>query len=457
MGPGEAIPRPSTSLADEALPPAVGGSLHGWTHPAVLVAAGLSAAAGFAQFAATAALPDVAEAFGAGTGPGTGTGGSVAVQVGLSATTLGLGTALIRLASLGALPLSQLADHVGRRRVILGCAATGLAFSVVSAVSPSFWVLVALLAAARAPLSATNALAGVIAAEETRSRDRAYAIALVTAGYGVGAGISALLRGAFGEALSFRELFLLAAVPLLAVPLLGRLLEEPARFARVASVAATGRVRLRGLEGALARRLAVTATLTFGVTFLTGPVTTNVFLYAERVLGMSRGTTAVAVLAAGPVGLVGLLVGRAAADRLGRVRSAAVAHVLLVAAGVWTYSGSPTAAVSGYLAGIAAGSAYAPAFGAISTELFPTQLRATASGVLTAAGVFGAVLGLIAFGVLADALGGYRTAALVIAAPVLALTALFALVPETRGLELEESAPDLESAPTPGAERPAAR
>jgi MFS family permease len=100
--------------------------------------------------------------------------------------------------------------------------------------------------------------------------------------------------------------------------------------------------------------------------------------------------------------------------------------------------------IGGYLLNIFVASAYAPATGALSTELFPTSVRATAAGWLTCAGVLGAVVGLLAFGLLIDAVDGFSTAAVVIAIPVALASGLFALLPETRGMELEESAPEAE-------------
>jgi MFS family permease len=107
-----------------------------------------------------------------------------------------------------------------------------------------------------------------------------------------------------------------------------------------------------------------------------------------------------------------------------------------------TYSGSRTAVAAGYLLAILVASAYAPAAGALDSELFPTSVRATAAGWLVAAGVLGAVAGLVAFGLLTDALDSFAAAAVLICAPVVLTAVLFARLPETRGLELEESAPD---------------
>jgi MFS family permease len=441
-----------TSTGAPGPPPPAGGAptppgrrilLHGWRHPAILALAATALASGFAQFAATAALGDIARAF----GEETGVGGSVVAQVGLSGTTLGVGLAIIRLASLGGLPLAALGDRIGRRRVLLTSVAAGLAITAVAALSPGYWWFVALFALARPLLSATNTLDAVVAAEETETHDRAKAIALVTAGYGIGAGLTALVRGVAGEGLGFRGLFALALVALAATPLLARLLEEPDRYQRLRvaadpEVAAVQPRVLGRIRAELRPRLRLLAVLGFAIAFVTGPANTFLFVYAENALGMSRSATAALVLAAGPVGLVGLLLGRWGADALGRRRTAAGTQAVVALACMLTYSGSRPAVAAGYLLGILAAAAYGPSFGALSAELFPTSVRATAAGWLLAAGVIGAVAGLIAFGWLADALASFGGAAVLIAAPVVVASLLFARLPETRGLELEQSAPE---------------
>lgn len=431
-----------TSPAESAAPipaPATPQHLHGWRHPAILAAAALSVASGYAQFGVFTALADVAERFGMATGTGT------AGEIGLSGTALGIGLGVIRLAALGALPLSSMADHVGRRRVLLGSCGLGLAITALAAIAPAYWIFIALFALGRPLLSATNAIAGVIAAEETRVKDRTKAIGLITAAYGLGAGLPALVRAldarVLGGVLGFRGLFGLTIVPLVLLPFLARRVEEPDRFARV--VAGGGnRLTLGAIEPALRARLALICCLAFTATFAATPINGYMFLYAEDVLGISPTFTFVMVVAAGVLGLLGLLAGRWAADVIGRRLTCATMHVVAGVAGILAYRGGLGLAVGGYLIGLAAASAFAPAVGAMSAEIFPTGERATAAGWLTAASALGAVGGLVAFGVLSDQLGGFSSAALAVSLPVVLTAPLYWFIPETRGLELEESAPE---------------
>jgi MFS family permease len=436
-----------TSTGPAGPPPADSASasparLHGWRHPAIVSAGLLTVAAGFAQFGATTALGDVARTFGEAE-PG---GASLVARVGLSGTTIGIGLAVIRLASLGSLPLAALADRHGRRRVLLACIATGLGITALAALSPTYWWFVALFALGRPLLSVTSAISGVVAAEETESRDRAKAIALVAGGYAAGAGLTALLRGVFGENLGFRGLFALALVPLAALPLLTSRVEEPDRYQRLRGASdpeVAGRpARLGRVPAEHRPRLLLLGSLHFGFSFVTGPANTFLFVYAENALGLPRSATAAMVLVAGPLGLAGLVAGRWAADTLGRRLTGAVAQVLVALAGIVAYSGPRPAVAAGYLLAVVAGATYAPAVGALGAELFPTSVRGTVAGWLAAAGVLGAVAGLIAFGLLADALDSFAGAAVLVCAPVIAVSLLFTRLPETKGLELEQSAPE---------------
>src|SRR3984957_6058565 len=203
--------------------------LSGWRSRSVIGVALVALCAGFGQFGAVAALGNVAKGFGHVV-----SGTTIADQAGLSGTTIGIGLAVLRLASLAAMPLTSIADRIGRRRVLLGCCALGLVATVGASASPSFWWFVAIFALGRPLLSASSAVGQVVAAEITDARNRARGVALVTAGFGVGSGIVALLHGAASGFFGFRGLFLLAVIPLAFMPFIGRLVatSSPGRSSR---------------------------------------------------------------------------------------------------------------------------------------------------------------------------------------------------------------------------------
>ncbi|HEV2810728.1 MAG TPA: MFS transporter [Acidimicrobiales bacterium] len=416
--------------------------LYTWRQAPVVSVAALASASGFGQFGAVAALADVADAFGEATG-----GATVAEQAGLSGTVLGVGLALIRLASLGAMPLAGLGDRFGRSAVLLWCAAVGLALVALGALSPGYWWFVAAFGLSRPFLSASNALAQVVAGEHTASADRAKAGALVVAGYGLGAALVATVRGAAGAALGFRGTFALAVVPLLLLPLLARWVTEPARYratgkrhTEVHTVSRSPAVVLGRLHREGRRRLIALLAVAFCAAFVTGPANSFIFVYAEGILDVSASVTAAMFLAAVPMGLVGLMVGRWGADRWGRRPTAALALAGIGLAAMVTYGGGLVATIVGSLLAVLTGYAFAPTVATLANELFPTDVRASVAGWLVSVGVVGAVGGLLVFGAMADLLDGFAAAAVVVSVPGLMATLAFLRLPETMGMELEESA-----------------
>jgi MFS family permease len=390
-------------------------------------------ASGFGQFGVVTALGDVARDFGQAThGP------TIADQAGLSGTELGLGLAIIRLASLGSLPLIGLADRFGRRTLLVVTLALGLTLTVGAAASPGYWPFVIIFACGRPWLSATNALAQVMAAEQTASSDRAAAVALTAAGYGIGAGLIAIIHSLASSSLGFRGILALAALPLAAVPFIYKRIEEPDRF-RIAEVSALRPLPILGAVGPIfRRRLLVVATLAFAISVITGPATSFVYLYAQNVLHQSGYVTAAMVVGAGLSGLVGLLTGRWLADHVGRRPTATVGMIALALFSVLTYEGSSAALLVGYILGVMAGSVLAPAAGALLTELFPTSVRASVAGWWVVAGVLGAGVGLLIFGTVADIGNRFALAGVFTFLPAAAVAGLFWLVPETRGKEPED-------------------
>lgn len=407
-----------------------------WSDPALIFVALLALASGFGQFGAVAALGSVAKAFGHQSA-----GATFADEAGLSGTVLGTGLAIIRAASFLGLPLASLADRLGRRPMLGATCAAGLVLTVLTVLSPSYWWFVGIFALGRPFLSATVGLTQVSAVELTASSDRAKAVSLMAAGYAVGAGLAAIVHSMAQNSLGFRGIFALAIVPLVFLPVMYRHIVEPDRFARTSASARAREPVLGPVARPFRRRLLVVLLLAFFVSVVTGPANSLVFVYVQSFLHLSGVVTSAMVVAAGASGLGGLVLGRWLSDRLGRRPTIAIAMAGMSLFATLAYSGSDWALVVGYVAGVTSGAVFAPAAGSLANELFPTSVRASVTGWYIAAGVAGAVGGLLVFGAVADVHAASHhlgLAAVVVFLPVLAATAFLLLLPETKGREPED-------------------
>ena len=387
----------------------------------------MALAAGYGQFGAVAALGEVARSFGHAVH-----GTTVAEEAGLSGTVLGVGLAALRLASILGLPLAAVADRWGRRGTLLWWTAIGLVATMAAAASPSYWWFVAIFALGRPFLSAAAALTHVVTAELSRPSARATALAVVSAGYGLGAGINALTHAALRGTLGFRALFLTSLVPLIAIIIIGRWIPEPRRI----PVIEGRKPRLGSVGQAHRRRLATVMGLIFATSMISAPASSFVFLYAENVTHLPKGVETAMIASAAFVGFVGLHFGRRIADTTGRRPAIALGVSGLAFASVILYSGSRVGVVVGYLGGVLASGLLAPAGTALPSELFPTEVRASVAGWGIVASVVGGVTGLLSFGFLADASGSFAWAAIATAAPLLLSLFLVRRLSETRGSEL---------------------
>ena len=401
-----------------------------WLH--VTVALFLVAlVAGFAQFGAVASLDDVARHFGH-----PATSQSLQSVVGLSGSVLGTGLAILRLASLVALPLASLADRWGRTNVLRRALLVGLVITAGASLSPSYWLFVACFALARPLLSTTSALVQVITVELSSTKGRIDRLVIISAGAGIGAGLAAILHGLIRGPDSFRWLFALAVVPGFFVRPLLRRIPEPTFHDGVMTFARIGAVP-RGLRG----RVAIVGVMVFIIGVIAGPASGFTFVYGEGVLKISPGVVASVVAFSAVTGLVGLLLSRYFSRVIGRRWTIVVGTLATAATASLAYGGGKIAFVVGYMSGVAAGGLLAPAIAALSTELFSHTFRATAAGWIVVAGVLGAMTGLLVFGLIGDSVhvtgaGSLRLPALLTFLPLLPLLLLLTRLPESSTMDL---------------------
>jgi len=394
----------------------------------IVAVAVVALAAGYGQFGAVSALGQVATAFGHHVQTGT-----VAEEAGLSGATLGIGLAILRLASVLGQPLAAAADRLGRRRTLVGWSLVGLGVTMAAAISPSYWWFVGIFAVGRPFLSAAAALGHVVTAELSTPATRARALSVVSAGYGLGAGLNALLHSALRGVAGFRILFLTCAIPFVVVALLAHKIPEPTQTPEDHS---HERPRFGWVAHSASGRLLVVMGLSFATSMTSAPASSFVFVYAENVVHLGKALESIMILSAALTGLVGLLLGRRAADRFGRRPSVAIGAAGIGLSAIIVYSGTGAAVVVGYLLTVLSAGFLAPAGTALPNELFETSVRASVAGWGIAASVLGAIVGLLAFGLIADSTGSFEAAAVAVSLPVFGVLGLIRRVPEPRGAVL---------------------
>jgi MFS family permease len=392
-------------------------------------------AAGYAQFGAVASLDDVAKHFGHVTDSGT-----IQGVVGLSGTIIGLGLAVLRLSSLGALPLSSLADRWGRKRVLRQIFTTGLIVTSFAALSPSYWFFVACFAFARPLLSASSTLIQVMTVELSITAVRARRLAFIAAGAGIGAGLAAVLHGLIRGPNSFRWLFASALIFLLSVRPLLKIIPESA-----INTSTRPSARIGAVPRDLWFRLFVVSMVAATIGIITGPANGFAFVYGEGVLKLSPHLVAFVVTLSAFTGLLGLILGRRLADRIGRRWTTAIGVLGSALTSTFAYSGGRSSFIVGYMVGVTAAGLLAPAVSALATEVFPESFRATTGGWFVVAGVIGGILGLAVFGYVSDSvhttltINALRVPALVTFLPLLPSLLLLRYLPETKDVVLSST------------------
>lgn len=363
----------------------------------------------------------------------------------LSRSGIGWLLAFINFGTIVAYLLIRMADRIGRKRVlsitIVGYTLTSLA----SAAAPNAVVFGLFQSLARVFLIGEWTIAMVMAAEEFPAARRGTIIGILQACSSLGgiacAGLVPLmLRSPIG----WRMVFVVGAVPLTIMAYARRGLRETRRFEEAQARGATAAQGdlFAVLQTPHLRRVLQMAVIWFlsyvctqnAITFWKG------FAVEERAFSDAQvgGAITVAALISMPlVFLAGKLL-----DVVGRRRGAVIIYGVLSAGVFAAYSLHGRGALTGALVLAVFGcSAFLPVLNAFSTELFPTEYRADAfAWSNNLLGRIGYVLSPPLVGYLADLHGWGPVVGATAVFPLLALGLILALLPETGGRELEETA-----------------
>ena len=355
-----------------------------------------------------------------------------------SSDALSYALAAIAMGSLGVLILGPIADRVGRRRLLLVSIVLLALFGAGTASATTLTALVAWQLAARIFQEGALFTAAVLAAEETAPASRAAAQGFLGTANALGAGFAALALAAITVVPGgWRGLCLVSLTPLVLAPFLRRRLPESRRWlARSGPTVSLPPPAYRGRV--LAALVVVALAMSYDVAAFAFVTYVPVTLY-----DWSPAQVSAMFIGAGAIGLPGWSLGGMLADRFGRRPIGVLFLVGLTVAELLFFLGGRWALWPGFAAMVFFQGGKMTIIRAWAAELFPTSFRGAAAGWLTAAGAVGGMGGLGLAGALARPLGGIHAALAVVSlAGVLAAAAVAAWLPETRGLDLEASAPE---------------
>ena len=349
----------------------------------------------------------------------------------VSALTL-LGSALA-LGSLAALPLSVLADRLGRRFPLAGAVAGFSVANIASAAAPTLaWLAAARVVAVCFETVAASASTALVIEEVPEAR-RGLAVAAITIMAGAGTAMTTLLYPILAP--HWRLLYVAGSFGLVAALLLLRLLPE-SRAWTAAAATHHQRFALRLLMAPPWRTRLLVATLAAALgSLLFEPAGLLVALFASRQLGLGPVVISAVIVVSGLASIPAFPLGGALSDRVGRRPVSVVLSALTVCFAAAAFSGGRAAYWAGNVIWSILASAASPALGAWYGELFPTRARATSESASAAAGAVGGVIGFQLVGVLQPRLG-LGPSLMATAAGALMGAGLLLALPETRGKPL---------------------
>ena len=362
---------------------------------------------------------------------------------------IGLGAAIVRWGVLIVPPIALAADRIGRRRVLVAAAWAAPLIAALGALVPNFEWLVATQVVARPLALVINVMILVVLTEEMSRESRARSVGLVAIASSVGAGVAvAALPLADATPEGWRYVYALSLAFLPVAYVLQRNLRETSRFVRAhisdtAVESTTGTVVASGAARMSRTRLASQLAAAFFTSVFVAAASVYLVNYLRDVRDFDAlGVSVFTIVTAAPAG-IGLIIGGRIADERGR---RVVGALALAAGSIFVVVSYSTAGVAMWLAeivgGILLGVSY-PALAVYRGEMFPTARRGTGAATVTAGGLIGGSIGLIAAGRLLDSGWSYSAVmGLLALGPIaVALLVVFAF-PETAHRELEEISPD---------------
>lgn len=341
----------------------------------------------------------------------------------------------------GGIVFGSLSDHFGRVRVLTWSILLFAVFTGLCALAQGYWDLLVYRTIAGVGLGGEFGIGMALAAEAWPARQRARVSSYVALGWQAGVLLAAIVIPFLLPRLGWRGMFLVGIFPAIVAWVIRRHLHEPELFVKKTEtrrVSFTESYRLLVKDGPTTRTslgLAILCSVqNFGYYGIM--IWMPSYLAKSQGFGLTKSAVWTSVTIIGMA--IGIWVFGHLADRIGRKPSfllfqlGAVVMVLYYArltdAGTMLWAGAVMGMfVNGMLGG----------YGAVMSEAYPTEARATAQNVLFNIGRAVGGFGPVVVGALAVTYSFHVAIALLASIYVLDMLATVFLIPELKGVELE--------------------
>lgn len=366
---------------------------------------------------------------------------AVLAEFGISRTMGGvLGSLTLLGSAAGGVLFGTVADRRGRRAGMIASVLTYSLFTAACGLAQTVWQLAVFRFLLGLGMGGAWTTGAALVSESWPDRHRGKAIGVMQSAWAVGYGSAAVVSAFVLPRYGWRVMFLLGVIPALTAFWVHLRVEEPAiwkdaRERPHASVAV--------IFSAAYRRVTLALTvLSFCTLYAYWAFNFWVPAYLALPLdqggiGLGTGDVATLLVVMNAGGWCGYVLYGYVADRVGR-RQSFVGYLLIAAVLVFSYGRASSARTLLLLGPVVAffSTGYFSGFGAIAAELYPTNVRAAATGFTFNIGRVGSALAPLLIASLAQRSG--FGVAFATASAALALGALtWAWIPETRGRALQ--------------------
>ena len=353
-----------------------------------------------------------------------------------------LGSAMLVAAAAGGVASGRLADRFGRTRLLMLCIAIYSVFTFLCGLATTLSQFLVLRVCLGFGMGGVWSSGAALVSESWPAESRGRALGFMQSGWAIGYAAAVAVAGVIQPRYGWRAVFFVGILPAFFALWIQRRVKEPEIWQRSAKAAA----KSAGFAGLFRSGI---ATLTVVLTLMNACTLFawwgfNLWLPSYLKSSPARGgagltgATTTGYLLLMQAGMwVGYVTYGFVSDRIGR-RTSYVLYLLAAAALLAAYVSvrQPVLLLAlGPLVAFAA-TGYFSGFGAVTAEIYPTSVRATAQGFTYNVGRLASAAAPYLVGTLADT-RGFGTALLVCSAAFVAAAVFWIWIPETRGRVLQ--------------------